>query len=204
MLLNFSKTFILIISFLTIINNRSNAQYHPLLSDFEVQESDGKIYVSCIVKAGSTCLGIGLYKSLDNVTFELSGRIPGICGNTDEPVGYEFIDTDIVYNRPVYYRLDLGGFGFSESILLQIINYSNINYLLSPNPANTFTNIYFENKLADNAVLLVLNSMGNIIHQSKTTLSSFHINIESLPAGIYVFYIRKESFEYAKGIFLKQ
>ncbi len=204
MLLKFLKAFILFISFLTIISSRSNAQYHPLLSDFDVQESNGKVYVSCIVKAGSTCLGIGLYKSLDNVVFEQAGRIPGICGNAEEPVSYEFIDTTIIYNRPVYYRLELGGFGFSESILLQVIKFSIDNYLLSPNPANTFTNIYFENKLADNAELLVLNSMGNIIHQSETTLSSFHINIESLPAGMYVFYIRKDSLEYAKGIFLKQ
>ncbi len=204
MLLKFSKIFILIISFLTTSSRHSNAQYHPLLSNFDVQESNGKVYVSCIVKAGSTCLGIGLYKSLDNINFELTGRIPGICGNIDEPVGYEFVDTNIVYNRPVYYRLELGGFGFSESVLLQVINYSNDNYLLSPNPATTFTNIYFENKLADKVELLVLNSLGNIIHRSETSQATFHLNLEYFPAGMYFFYIRNESLQYAKGIFLKQ
>jgi hypothetical protein len=90
--------------------------------------------------------------------------------------------------------LDMNG------LLISSVNdFKAANIILSPNPATDVIQLQLSTPLTHNSILKVYDVSGKpVLTQSLTTSSQFiNINIEDLPAGIYIMLIQtsKESFQ---------
>ena len=92
---------------------------HPLLNDFAGFQQDKNIHLSWTFTSGSQCNGTRIYRSQDGVIFQELGRISGICGASETPVTYSFIDSIPLPNTINYYRLELGNQGFSTTLAIE-------------------------------------------------------------------------------------
>jgi Secretion system C-terminal sorting domain len=139
--------------------------------------------------SGSTCNGIQVYRSVDSINFYQIGEIPGICGNITSPQSYSFIDNAPVENKINYYRIELGGLGFSEIVSLEIISIEGNGNLVRPNPASNNTSVYFNNPFRELHSMVLFDNSGKLIANYETENNSFNFNISTLKGGVYFFQI---------------
>ena len=70
---------------------------------------------------------------MDKINFNQIGEISGICGSKFEKISYSFEHPNPIKNRINYYRLALGGLGFSDTISIEILDFK-YGYQVRPNP----------------------------------------------------------------------
>jgi len=174
---------------LLLIGNISFAQLHPILDKFDVFEAGGKVYISCVISSGSTCSGIDVLRSEDSLNFISVGHIGGVCGSSSEPVAYNFTDENSVKNKPIYYKLELGGYGFTNILSVEIIDTKEFGFQIRPNPTNASTIIYFQNPNNTKHTLSILNNLGAIVLSETTIQNFFSFDVSNIPSGIYPFFI---------------
>ncbi len=186
--MKYIRNLILVLLIVAATYTSGAAQTHPMLSNFSVAEINGQTYLSWTIIAGSTCSGIQIYRSTDSLNFTMIGEISGVCGSVSEPQNYSFTDSDPVFNSVNYYKLELGGQGFSQVVSVKIIALQN-GYQVQPQPANAETRIYFDNDQGQQHELSVYNTAGVKIMSSITESNYFHVITAKFPAGVYVFTI---------------
>jgi hypothetical protein len=94
---------------------RSVAQSeHPFIARFELIELDGLVRVDWTLAGGNTCNGMDVERSLDGTSFDAVHRIPGICGDPNAEVRYEWVDTRPVELSTLHYRIRMGSDGISS------------------------------------------------------------------------------------------
>lgn len=179
---------------LLIIGKTSYSQLHPILDRFDIFEASGKVYISCVISSGSTCNGIDVLRSDDSVNFISVGHIGGVCGSSSVPVTYNFIDENPIKNKPIYYKLELGGYGFTNILPLQIIDTKEFGFQIRPNPASESAIIYFQNPTNTEHTLSILNNLGITVLSKKTNQNFFLFEVNHIPSGIYPFIISIDSF----------
>jgi len=67
-----------------------------------------RIILQWTIKKGSSCIGIGIFRSTDAINFEVIGEIKGVCGSTEFAQAYHFIDENPIKNKTNYYVLEMG------------------------------------------------------------------------------------------------
>ncbi|MEW6773103.1 MAG: T9SS type A sorting domain-containing protein [Bacteroidota bacterium] len=169
------------------------SQTELVLDNFEVYRTENKVNITCVIKSGKTCNGIEVLRSEDSVHFTLIGRIEGICGSTSEPVWYYFTDDLPVKNKTMYYKLYLGGYGYSNIIAFKLLDTKNQGYLISPHPADNYAIIYFENENKNFYTLNVFNEKGVKGYSDNTNENYFQINTSQFANGVYFFSITNNS-----------
>jgi hypothetical protein len=174
------------------------AQENPIVDEFDVFESGGKVYLSCIISSGNTCNGIDVLRSIDSLNFDVVGHIGGICGNSLTPTPYNFIDKTPIKNRISYYKLEFGGYGFTKIISVHVIDTEEFGFQIRPNPANYKTTIYFENTENDEYQLSLYNMNGIEVLSQSTSTNQFELQIGNLLSGIYIFTISKDRYKQKK------
>lgn len=187
---------IIVLAFLFLSGIYAFAQKHPILDRLDIFEANGKVYVSCVISAGNTCNGIDLLRSTDSLNYEPVGHVGGVCGSSSEPVSYIIIDDNPPKNKTLHYKLNLGGYGYTESISIKIIDTREFGFQIRPNPANEKATIYFENRnqgLTYN--LSLFDNNGINISFLSTTTNFFEINTLTFPSGIYTFIISRDTGE---------
>jgi len=165
------------------------AQFHPMLDDFSAFEFDGNVYLSWTVSRGSTCNGIDIERSDNNINFNVIGDIPGICGSADFAQSYNWIDRSPLLNATNFYRLELGLNGHSESVSVEVISLINGNYQVRPNPMRDFGRIYFMNSSKREHLLQVYELSGRPVFQMSTLDNYFEPEVNNLQSGLYLFTI---------------
>ncbi len=192
---------IVLISILIAMAIQSSvAQSHPILGKFRVSVTDGVVFLSWAIVAGSTCNGIQIYRSTDSITFTQIGAIPGICGSTTFSQPYDFTDNNPAKNKVNYYRLELGGYGFSQTLSVELINLEFGNYQIRPNPITSEGKIYFSNDRKQEYRITLHNLNGAEVFSATTREDFFQINVLSLQSGAYIFNISDlENLPFAKG-----
>ena len=85
------------------------AQHNSILDNFTVFENNENVYLNWTIISGSTCNGIQIYRSTDNLSFTQIGSIARICGSSSQPRNYAFTDNNPEKNKFNCYRLELGG-----------------------------------------------------------------------------------------------
>ena len=168
-----------------------NDNGHPILDKYNVFESGGKVYISCTISSGNTCNGIDVFRSEDSLYFDNIGNIAGICGSSSSPVSYDFVDETPILNKTSYYKLELGGYGYSTVTALKVIDTQGFDFQVRPNPANDYSIIYFENDFNNKFELILFNHSGNIILTKETFTNQFDLNTAVLNKGLYFFSITK-------------
>ena len=68
------------------------------------------------------CNGLGIQRSVNGLNFNTIGFIEGVCGSLTEAVRYTFTDSMPPVSSTVYYRIDLGPYGFSDITSLFVVD----------------------------------------------------------------------------------
>lgn len=170
----------------------SFAQNEDVIEGFTATEFNGKVLLTWSVKQGFTCNGVEILHSLDSVNFTQIGSIEGICGSTAESIAYDFTHLDPDKNVTNYYRLHLGGVGFSKIISTEVLDLAGTNYLLRPNPIVSHSELFFDNETAASYEFTVYTSQGVRVFTDQTNGELFLINRSDFNEGMYFFTINKE------------
>jgi hypothetical protein len=170
----------------------------PVLQKFTVEELNGKAYLNWTIEAGGTCNGIGILRSSDTISFSQIGVLEGVCGSLSFPTNYTFTDEFPMENKINYYKLDLGGNGFSQIVGVEVIVIGEEKYLLFSNPIVEKSTLYFKNETNQLAELKVFDPEGGICLVKSTTTDQFElIRSEFSRKGIYLFTISVDGIENA-------
>ena len=171
------------------IRNFVFAQDHVILDKFDLFEGDNRVFVRCVISSGSICNGIKIYRAEDTISFDLIGEIPGVCGNISSPVGYDFIDELPIVNKKSFYKLELGGYGFTKVKSIQLIDTKKMGFQVRPNPARGKSVIYFENDLNQSHSIEIFDFNGQIKESKIGTTQSFEVDLNEYTIGPYFFII---------------
>ena len=179
-----------IIIFASLFNYQiAFSQDNSILDNFSVSESNGNVFLNWVIKSGSTCNGIQIFRSTDKVTFRQVGEIVGVCGSLSTPVSYNFTDEHPVINKINHYRLGLGGNGSSSILSVEIIDIGNGGFQIRPNPANAITRIIFDNNKNELCQLSLYSLTGGIHFTFSSKEDFFDFNAVNLRPGLYFFSI---------------
>jgi len=180
------------------------AQETDILDYMNVSNLKGEILLDWQITQGSTCNGIKIYRSVNNAAYVQVGQIDGICGHSSYPVRYVFKDENPVKNKTNNYRLDLGGYGNSETVGIEIIGFEEADYQLRPNPVVTTSQLMFNNNKNKEAQIHIFDAKGNAFPILTTRTSVININAEGYHAGFYFFNVIIENTLITSGKFIVQ
>jgi hypothetical protein len=166
-------------------------QRTPSLDKFDIFHFDSKVHIELIISQGNTCDGIRYYRSTDGVDYKMIGQVTGICGSPDFPVSYEFTDEQPRVNATNYYKVEFGGFGFSEPVEIQIFDLSSAGSRAVPNPASESTTVHFENRNRDDYRLQLFDLNGRELRSLSGSDNFFEIDLRGLPNGMLLYRIFK-------------
>lgn len=176
-----------IISFLLcLLPFWANAQDTEALDAITAIENDGKVYLRWTMKAGNTCNGIRIYRSLDSLSFNTIGQINGICGSSSESISYDFTDVNPQLNARNYYTIELGSLGFSKVVSIEVLDFSK-GIIIRPQPSNRNVEFVFKNDLSDVYYLQICTQQGKVMLEKSGIENRFEIDMSLYPNGIYVY-----------------
>lgn len=176
-----------------------NAQ--PVLNYFNAQVLNAQVVLNWEVRIGNTCDGIEIQHSTDSISFIKIGEIAGVCGSKIENIAYQFIHPFPQKNRLNYYRLGLGGFGYSELETVEVLDFKN-GYILRPNPINDKVQLTFEKDLGK-FQLRIFDLQGHVVLDSQEQGASIHLNTDDWTPGIYLFAIQSNKIQIITGRMIK-
>lgn len=176
-----------------------NAQ--SVLNYFNAQVLNAQVVLNWEVRIGNTCDGIEIQHSTDSISFIKIGEIAGVCGSKIENIAYQFIHPFPQKNRLNYYRLGLGGFGYSELETVEVLDFKN-GYILRPNPINDKVQLTFEKDLGK-FQLRIFDLQGHVVLDSQEQGASIHLNTDDWTPGIYLFTIQSNKIQIITGRMIK-
>jgi len=189
--------------FILMINSTLFSQNNPILDNFSITQNNGKVYLNWIIKSGSTCNGIQIFRSANNSSFKEIGNIAGICGSVSSATPYNFVDQNPEKNTINFYRLELGNNGTSQTLSIEIIDIEKEGSQVRPNPVYNEAKIYFNNNTKELNYLSVYNLSDKLIDELSSKENFFEINSTNYSNGIYFFkIINKEKIIISKGKFI--
>lgn len=183
---------ILLLTYLLIGTVSVLAQNDTILSKFNANVVGDKVLLTWRIKAGNTCNGIDVYRSTDSLNYTLIGSVEGICGNVSFPTDYEYFDVSPVENSKNYYRLGLGGNGFSEVIPIWYFDFSESDHFLSPNPVMENATLRFKNDSGLEVELIIYDMKGQEYFREKTNTDNFVLESSKFEAGEYLIRLQSE------------
>ena len=160
-------------------------EMHPILDRYDAISANNQVQITCIISSGSTCNGINVLRSSDSLNYSSIGNIGGVCGNSNSPITYQFTDSVPLLNIPNYYKLELGGFGFTQVVSVTIRKIKENQLQILPNPANIIANIHFENSKREKHILYLFDTSGALIFTNQTNDTFFEVNTSNLITGVY-------------------
>lgn len=166
------------------------AQNETVVLDLSATEFNGKVLLTWSVTQGNTCNGIEVLRSLDAVNYTQIGSIEGICGSTSESIKYQFTDPTPAVNVVNYYRLSLGGIGFSYAVNTEVIDTGDEKYVLAPHPLADESLLIFDNENQELITITFFTERGEIVKEMQTSAQSISLNRSDFGSGIYLFVLK--------------
>ena len=173
----------------------ASAQNEDVVLNLSATEFNGKVLLSWAITQGNTCNGITILHSEDSANFNQIGTIEGICGSTAETIDYQFTDPQPKVNVSNYYRLSLGGIGFSYIVDVEVIDAGDQDYIVAPNPVSSESKLIFNNDNQEEVTITFFNEKGEVVHEEKTSEQSITIGRKQFQQGVYFFVLKAESDE---------
>jgi hypothetical protein len=135
-----------------------------------------------------------IQRSTDGVNFTDVGRVQA-NGNSNIPLYYSYNDilpASVKMHKTVFYKLKAvdidGSFGNSDILALQL-DKTDIQLLISPNPAKDVLQVQTASGLSGNGVLTITDVMGRQVYRRDIVLqhgsNNIPVNISLLGAGMY-------------------
>lgn len=175
------------------------AQEALILDGFTGVAQPEQVQLRWTISSGETCNGTFIERSIDTINWIKIGDIPGVCGSSSAPVPYNFIDDSPVNNTVNFYRLELGGQGYSKTISVPYYDYTSKGYVLIPNPVYENTTVYFGTSANEPFTIAIFNISGQKVQQDSGVGGSYFINAQSLSSGTYLFVISREGKKNVSG-----
>ena len=172
--------------------NTTYAQNEDVVLNLSATEFNGKVLLTWSVTQGNTCNGITVLHATDTNNYSQIGSIEGICGSTFETIAYNFTDDAPSLNQTNYYKLSLGGIGFSYAVDLDVIDAGNQMYIVSPNPVSDESQLIFDNENQENVTITFFNERGEIVHEESSSQQTVLINRGSFVQGVYFFVLKSD------------
>ncbi|MFC4261580.1 T9SS type A sorting domain-containing protein [Ferruginibacter yonginensis] len=148
-------------------------------------------------------------RSADAIIFNKIGTVAA-AGNTTTPTAYSIIDYS-PNKGSNYYRLkqvDVNGrisYSPTKVLLFDVDNIDFVKYY--PNPTKDIVNISFTNAAANEALVInIINEMGVLVHQYKTTYNSnntIQLNLSAFAKGVYFMQLKSATINSTKKIVLQ-
>lgn len=186
------RVFVIVLFLIVFQNKVVYSQDNLIIDTYSAFETNGKVYLDWIIKTGNTCNGIGIQRSIDSINFNTIAHIEGVCGNLNSPQPFSYIDEAPVKNRINYYRLELGGKGFTRALAIEFIDLSNETYQLRPNPCSQQTRLYFDNPGKEVVSFNLYHQNAKELYNEKLNGEYIDIDTSTLSSGIYVFTISNQ------------
>jgi len=118
-------------------------QLSPLQGFSIVQDGD-VVEVRFAIRGGASCNGVDLERSVDSLSYSLVAFIPGVCGGSAFTEYYDILDAEPIVGQKVFYRLKLGGQGYSEPRAFTFIRLGD-GVTVFPNPTSDVVRIKLDN-----------------------------------------------------------
>jgi len=190
---------------IVLLGFNSMSQNEDVIDGLTATEFNGKVLLTWSIKQGNTCNGVVILRSIDSVNFVEIGSIEGICGSSQEEIHYDFTDISPEKNAVNYYRLSLGGIGFSWIVSAEVIDMGANNSLLRPNPINESAELFFDNETSALMTLKIFSDNGRLVKSESTIGELFILNKSEYGAGMYYYTISFEGTKpEIKGKFIVQ
>jgi hypothetical protein len=186
-----NRFFIAVLSILAILNN-SNAQETIILDGFVGVPQNGQIQLRWVISAGQTCNGTFIERSSDNLHWDNIGDIPGVCGSSSTPVPYNFIDSSPVGNSINFYRLELGGQGYSPVVSVPFYDFTSTGYVLMPNPVSETAMLYFGTSETEAFDISVFDLSGKLVQKISGVGGNSKLDVSLLMPALYFFVIERK------------
>ncbi|MBK9477393.1 MAG: T9SS type A sorting domain-containing protein [Bacteroidetes bacterium] len=165
------------------------SQRSPILGQFSISTTDGKVFLNWSIVSGATCNGIQIYRSADTSNFSQIGEIPGVCGSASFEQFYNYTDYHPLKNQLNYYRLELGSLEYSQTVSIEVIDIEYGGYQIRPQPANTAAKIYFENNNKQEYDFSLFDLKGQKLLTASGKEDYFALNTTDVQSGLYFFTI---------------
>jgi hypothetical protein len=182
----------------------SIGQNEEIIDVFSVETFGQSVLLNFRINSGYNCNGIDVLHSTDSVNFTEIYSFEGICGSTTESISYQYTDVYPEMNSVNYYRLYLGGPGFSWIVSTFVLDLQNAS-LVKPNPIISTSELLFENNGVEDHQLQIFDLSGALLFTANTNEDRFFISQAELPKGTFVYEIRNlETGLEMKGKFIVQ
>jgi hypothetical protein len=186
------------------VPSRMHAQEHPYLDSFMLTELEGSIRVDWVMKAGSTCAGTEVERSIDGTSFAQVHRIAGICGSSMEPVPYTWLDAAPPEYSTVYYRVKLGINGYSSIKSIVFDQLTESEHRFFPSPVTAQATLVVKLPGGSAVDLRIVDAKGRVVLEQKGGLAPvMTMDLSAQPAGVYSYLAEGEGRVFT-GTFVKQ
>jgi hypothetical protein len=175
--------------FIFASSERTQGQVNSILGHFYASEENGVVILSWEILTGSTCNGIQIFRSTDDLNYVQINDIPGICGNISFAQDYIYEDSNPVKNKTNFYKLKLGTSGYSPVISVEIIDINKSGYQIRPNPVRENSKIYFTNEMNSESLISIYDFNGAEVYTNMTYNNYFNIDRSLFNSGFYIFSI---------------
>lgn len=160
---------------------------HPFIARFELIELDGLVRVEWTLAGGNTCNGMDVERSLDGTFFEVVHRIPGICGDPNAEVPYEWVDPEPAELSTLYYRIRLGSDGTSSVKQVRFDQLVETQFLAYPVPCSSELNVLLNVPLNEQVELRIYSVEGREVIVYRGIGKAHQLAVGQLALGRYSF-----------------
>lgn len=191
--------------FLSAMSGLLSGQAHYLLDHFSAYRDQNRIILTWTVGKGNSCIGIGVYRSTDNIEFKNIHNIFGECGSPEFAKYYSYVDENPVKNQTNYYQLELGFSGRTTSVAVRYDEIPEAGSLLSPNPVSHTAKLLFENREGKSLWIRIYNAQGTLLTQYPSGDESILLDLSGLVEGLYFYTISdRDNKLRSRGRFIKK
>jgi hypothetical protein len=169
-----------------------SAQNEDVIEYLNASEFNGKVLLSWSIMQGNTCNGIQVLHSTDSINFSQISSIEGICGSTQQSISYSFTDLSPEKNANNYYRLQLGGLGFSWIVSVEVIDLGMNTSIVRPNPLSKTSELLFDNEANFEVFISVYSSSGVLVNMQSTVSEQILLEKSKYTAGLYHYVLTSE------------
>ena len=175
------------------------------IKQFNVQETNEKVILSWTTRSGFTCEDIEVQHRTDSQAFKTVYTFLGSCGSEDKEVDYTYVFEKPVYNSTNSFRLNLGAFGYSDTVSIDLIAYDGLKPKVVPSPSNLNSVIFFRNDNHEVASVQIIAFNGVAVSPPVETSKNFiGLSDTGITApGVYLVHLQLNGIStYSKFIFI--
>jgi hypothetical protein len=186
------------ISLLIFAFNTLHAQQDEIdfyIQNFDVTADNEVLLFQYTLNAGAVCSDLAIEKSNDRNVFEEVFKHFGVCGSSFRDETYHWIDEKPSQGRS-YYRLNLYGYIFSDTLIIDFTKLGKEGVLAYPNPAKDFIHLKFENSRKEIFQLSIFDLAGNQKLVQSLSTDFITIPFEDWSNGTYFYRLENINFQY--------